>query len=901
MEKNPEFRVRGQNTSFMHKPFLGKLFSLLLLGALLGPGEARGQEILRVAILPLRIYAADREKMKDWPARVEGVLSREMKKDEQILVVEEDKVRAALKEVEGREMDESLAREIGKKVDADYVVLGSITRIDSTVSLDLRVLDVLQKEAMTSVFKTGKTPEDLLSLAREASREINLKILKKEIITKVLIEGNKAIEESAIRAQIKSREGEIFSPTLIREDLKKLYQMGYFQNIRVEKRDWGRGKAVVFVVEEKPVIREIKFSGNKNIKTSELQEVMDLKPRTVLNLNTIKENVNKILKKYREEAYFLAEVHYELETPRPGEVIVHFKIKENKKIRIKKITFTGNAHYSDDILKKNLPETKEAGFFSWVTKSGVYKEEILEKDSDAIMAFYLLKGFLEVKVAKPKVEVAKDGITITIPVEEGRQFKIGRVDLKGDLIAPKTELFKLVPMYPGEIFNREKLRQSISNLTDRYADQGYAFVDVSPQIIPHEGQSLVDVVFDVHRGSKVHFERVNIQGNTKTRDRVIRRDMEAVEGELYSLSAIKKSRDNLNYLGFFKEVDVTTKKGSADDKMVVNVRVEEAPTGSISAGVGYSSIDKLVTILSLSQNNLFGRGQRLVLSGQFGSISRYYNLSFTEPRLFDTQILAGGDLYNIYRDYDDYSIRRSGGVARFGFPLFEYFRLYTQYLYEKVDTYNILDTASDIIKSQAGLSTTSSIYLGIRRDTRDNRYDPTKGTDHVASVTYAGRFLGGSNDFTKYQASSAWFITPFWNLTFSARGLIGYIEGNPIPLYERFLLGGIYSVRGFKTYSIGPKAPNGEVIGGDKELLFNFEMVFPIAKEIKLKGLIFFDAGNAWDVAQPYQLDDLRTSAGFGFRWMSPFGPLRLEWGYNLKPREGESQSAWDFTMGTFF
>jgi len=886
----------------MNKPFLAKLFLVFFLSILLGPGEARGQEVMKVGILPLRLYARDREMMKDWPARVAGVLSAEMKKDEQIVLVEEEKIRGALEETGRAEVDESLAREIGKKVDADYMVMGSITRINSSVSLDIRVLDVFQKEAMASTFKTGKTPEDLLSLAREASREVNLKILKKEPIAKVLIEGNKAIEESAIRAQIKTREGEVYSPAVIRGDLKVLHQMGYFQNIRVEKRDWGRGKAVVFVVEEKPVIREIKFSGNKNIKTSDLLEVVDLKPRTVLSLNAVKENVNKIIKKYREEAYFLAEVQYELETPRKGDVVVHFKIKENEKVRIKKIAFSGNAHYSDAVLKKLLPETKEADFFSWLTKSGAYKEETVEKDTDAIMAFYMLKGFLQVKVAKPKVEVDKDGITITIPVEEGRQFKVGRLDLKGDLIAPKMELFKLVPIYPGEIFNRQKVSQSISNLTDRYADQGYAFVDVSPQVIPHDDQPLVDLIFDIRQGSKVYFERINILGNTKTRDKVIRRELRTVEGELYSLTALKKSRDHLNYLGFFKEVDVSTKKGSADDKMVLNVRVEEAPTGSISTGIGYSSIDKLMAILSISQNNLFGRGQRLVLSGQLGSVSSYYNLSFTEPRLFDTEVLAGGDIYNTFRDYDEYSIRRTGGLARFGFPLFEDIRVYTQYLYEVVDTYNILDTSSEIIKSQKGVSTTSSIYLGLRRDTRDHRFDPTKGSENGISVNYAGRFLGGTNEFTKYQAFSSWFLTPFSDLTFSARGRIGFIEGDPIiPLYERFRLGGINTVRGFKAYSIGPKAPNGEVIGGDKDLIFNFEMIFPLVKEIKLKGLLFFDAGNAWDIGEPYRLEDLRTSAGIGFRWMSPFGPLRLEWGYNLKPQEGESRSSWEFTIGTFF
>jgi outer membrane protein insertion porin family len=885
----------------MNKGLLLRFFILFTLSWSWMPGKVQAQEAVRVGILPFRTYAADREKASAWPAVVARTLGAELKKDKQILLVGEEKIRAALKETGAAEVDESLAREIGQKVEVDYMVLGSVTQINGSISLDVRIVDVFQPDARVSIFRVGKSPEDLEAITRQASREVELKVLKKEILAKVLIEGNRAIEESAIRAQIKIKEGETFSPSDVRDDLKALYQMGFFQDVRVEKRDWGRGKALVFVVEEKPVVKEVVFTGNKEIKTSDLLEVVDIKPRSVLNLNAVKENVNKILKKYREEAYFVAEVQYELEsTPRKGEVIVHFRIKENEKVRIRKISFSGNVYYNDEILRKLLPETKEEGWFSWFTKSGIYKEDILERDLDAIAAFYFQKGFIQVKVGKPKVTIDKEGIWITIPVEEGRQFKIGKVDIQGDLLFPKEELFKRVPVYVGEIFNRDHVRDALSNLTDLYADRGYAFVDVNPMTIPHKDQPLVDLTFEIRQGSKVYFERINITGNTKTRDRVIRRDLLAVEGELYSLTAIKKSRDQLNALGYFKEVNINTKKGSADDKMVVNVQVEEAPTGSFSGGVGYSSIDKLVAIISLSQNNLFGWGHRVAAQAQLGSISRYFNLSYTEPRLFDTRILVGADAYNNYRDYDDYSVKKKGAIGRFGFPLFEYLRGTLMYKYENVDTYNIQENASQIILDAEGVTTTSSISGILRRDTRNHRFDPTWGSDNSLSMEYAGGFLGGTNEFNKYIFNSAWFATPFYKLTFSARGQIGYITGDAIPLYELFRLGGMYSVRGFKAWSIGPTAPNGEVIGGDKELLFNFEMIFPIAKEINLKGLIFFDAGNAWAKGDPYQLDELRTSAGFGFRWMSPVGPLRIEWGYNLNPKPGEKQSTWDFTIGGF-
>jgi outer membrane protein insertion porin family len=879
--------------------FFFGLFSILLT-----VGEPRAQEIVKVGVLPLRVYSADPEIQRNWPTQAAKILSAELGKDERILLVEEKEIQKAMEKVGRAEGEEQLAREVGRDLGADYMVTGSITQIDGSISVDVRMLNVYGEGVLASVFAVGKRGEGLEPIIRQASREVNIKLLKKELVAKVLVEGNRAIESSAIRAQIKTKEGDVYSPTAIREDLRAIYRMGYFRDVRVDMRDWGRERAVVFVVEEKPIIKEVKFSGNKNIKTSDLLEVINLKPRTVLDLNLVKENVEKIIKKYHDEAYFAAEVNYEIKTPKKGDVIVLFTIRENEKMRIQKILFSGNFHFSDETLRKQLPETQEENIFSWVTKAGTYKEETLERDLDGIIAFYLLKGFLQVKVGKPRITTDRKGITIRIPIEEGRQFKVGRVEIQGDLIAPQAELFKLVRVYVGEIFDREKVRQTISNLTDRYADQGYAFVDVSPETILHPDQSLVDLTFHIKKGSKVYFERVNILGNTKTRDRVIRRDVMAVEGEVYSLSAMKKSRENLNYLNYFKQVNITTKKGSADDKMVVNVEVEEGPTGSVSGGVGYSTTDKFVGIFSVSQNNLFGRGQRLTASAQLGSISKYYSLSFIEPRLFDTHILTGADLYNTYRDYDDYSTKRTGGLVRVGYPLFELVRGYNQYRYELVNTYNIAYTASDFLKSQAGDSTTSSIYQEIRRDARDNRLDPTRGSDNSGSIEYAGGFLGGSNYFTKYQGNTLWYTTPFWSLTFSARGRIGYIQenaGHAIPLEERYRLGGINTIRGFKAYSIGPKDSQGEVIGGNKELIFNFEMLFPIAKEIKLKGLIFFDAGNAWDVGQSYSLTDLRTSVGFGFRWVSPVGPLRLEWGYNLDPKEGESHSAWDFTIGAAF
>jgi len=908
-EEQTEEMKPGKNWREMARKMSRRIFTGLILWVCLsaagGAGSAQAQEIVKLAVSPFRVYAADRASLAPWGERVARILSLELGKDEQIILVDEDQWKKVQEEMKDLEPNEEGARELGKKIDADFVIIGSVTKVNGSISLDARIVDRYRRDKVSSAFAVAKGPEDLEAAVRRLAREVNIKVLQKEVIAKVLIEGNRAIEESAIRAQIKLKEGELFSPRALRDDIKTLYQMGYFQDIKAEKRHWGRGTAIVFVVQEKPVIKEIRFTGNKELKTSDLQDLISVKPKTVLNLKTVKESVNQILKKYREEAYFAAKVNYNLQTSNQKDVIVHFQIEENEKIRIRQISFSGNLHFPDGELKKILPETKEQTFFSWISGAGTYKEEVLERDLDAIVAFYLKNGFLQVKVGKPAVQIQTDGIRVKIPIEEGRQFRVGKVDLQGDLVEPKEQLFKMVETFTGEIFNHEKVRQSVTRLTDHFADQGYAFVDVSPQTVVRADQRLVDLTYEIRRGNKVYFERINILGNTKTRDKVIRRELKAVEGELYSLSALKKSRNNLSYLSYFKDVNLSTKKGSGDDKLVMNVQVEEAPTGAFSVGAGYSNIDNVVATVSISQNNLFGRGQKLVLSGQFGSISQYYNLSFTEPWLFDRPISAGGDVYRTRREYDEYTVETTGAGIRFGFPLFELVRGYTRYKYELVDTFNISENTSIIIRDQEGESTTSSITGTLSRDSRDHRFDATAGSNNLISVEYAGGILGGTNYFTKTDFNSMWYFTPFWKVTYMTRGRFGFIvgnEGHEIPIYERYRLGGINTVRGLKAYSIGPTDPEtGEVIGGDTMALFNFEMIIPVSSEIKLKALLFFDAGNSWNREDSFRWDDFRTSIGVGLRWLSPVGPLRLEWGYNLRPKEGEQRAGWEFGVGALF
>jgi outer membrane protein insertion porin family len=892
----------GKKVPFGLRGFCPLFWILLLLFG--GYGDVWAQSMARVGVLPFRIYAQDRAKVEEWSKKIPPAMAAELTRDDRMVLIPEERVIAALEKAGKPEIDEDVAREIGRSIEADLMILGSVTQINGAISLDARIVDVYQPGVLAAAFAVGRTGEDFPAMASRLSREIRIRAMKEEEVTQIGIEGNRAIEESAIRSVIKIKEGDILASLRLREDVRAIFQLGYFKDVRAEKRDWGRGKAIFFIVEEKPVVRQIKFSGNKKIKADDLRESMDLKPGATLNLDAIKENRNKILKKYREEAYYAAEVEYVLETPRPEDVVVHYKITEHEKVKIEKITFSGNLHFSDAVLKNVLPEIEERNWLSWLRKRAIYKEDILERDLDALLVFYFQKGFLEAKVGKPQVTIEKQGIKILIPIEEGRQYKVGKVEILGDLIAPKEELYKLVSLYVGEILNRDHIRDSVMRLTDRYADHGYAFADVNPQTIIHREKDLVDITFEIQQGNKVYFDRINITGNVKTRDKVIRRELAIVEGELYSLDGIKKSRQRLAARGYFKLSNLNPKKGSAEDRMDVDIQVEEAPTGAFSIGGGYSTMDKLMAIIQVSQNNIFGRGQRVGVSAAVGSISQYYNIFFHDPQFLDTNVSFNYELYKIRRDYTTYKIDRNGTAFRFGYPLFEQVRLWTGYRYERINIMDIVPNASLIIQSQAGWTTTSAVNLMLRRDARNNYIDPTSGTDTSIWVDYAGGPLGGTNYFTRYGAEAKIFTTPYDPITFMWRGRIGYIQardGHIIPLQELYRLGGVYSLRGFSAWSVGPKAPNGEVIGGDKELLFNFETIFPISKEIKLKGVLFFDAGNAWAPGVPYNLGDLRTSVGFGLRWISPMGPIQLMWGYNTSPQPGEKHSGWDFAMGTLF
>lgn len=741
-----------------------------------------------------------------------------------------------------------------------------------------------------------------------------------ERIDQIVIKGNKRIEAPAILNAIKLKPGDTLSSEKTSADVRAIYKMGHFQDVKVSLEESPKANTLVYMVVEKPVVREINFQGNKEISLEKLKEALEIRQNKVLSTRDLDRSIAKIKKLYGDEGYYLATVEPVIEKRSGNDQTVTFKINEGSKILIRNIRFDGNRAFSDRKLK-GVIETKEKWFMSWLTGAGTYKEEVLKNDALLLADMYMNNGYLNVKVGEPtlKMTEAKDALEVFIGITEGDQFRVGELDFKGDLLEPVSVLRKKLKAEQGEIFSRAVMRTDITTLTDVYADKGYAFANVNPLSKVNAEKKIVDVTFDIEKGDLVHIEKINIAGNPKTRDKVIRREMRVVERELYSSAGMKRSKQNLMNTGFFEEANISTAKGSAANKLNVNVDVKEKPTGTFSIGGGYSSLDGVVGQASIQQGNFMGLGLKLNLSGSIGGSSQTYSVGITDPHFLDTKWTLGADIYRSERDYIDYTRRLTGGDIKAGYPINDFVGTFFMYKYEIKDilnptgAYRTLHFA-DEENYPLGTTTTSSILGSITRNTTDYRLDPSTGMINALTVEYAG--LGGNNKFAKYVTDHTWFHPVYKKLIFSTKITLGHVQevDGPVPIDEKFYLGGIYSLRGFKARTVSPtkmqlvKDINGGqfeervYLGGDTEYFGNTELTFPLLAEAGVKGVIFFDYGNSFNYSGG-RLPSTLMSYGGGIRWSSPIGPLRLEYGIPLNPRTGHDSKSgrFEFSIGSLF
>ncbi len=878
-------------------------FSVLLLLPYLIPLDVMALLPEKIAILPFKIYML--KPMDHLVLGLQEMLTKRLAKEGFDLINPATINKSALSKVNVSELN--FARGMAKEKGIDWIIKGSLTQIGKKISLDLTIIPISTEKRPFSIFVVGDRIDKLDQIIERAAVTATNRMKGVIQIDSVSIKGNKRIETDAILAVIESQKGTEYDKDILNKDLRSIYQMGFFEDVQIDIEESPGGKSVTFQVSEKPSIGKITLLGTKKIDQKDLVEVLGIKKYSIINMKAIKDSLERLEDYYHQKGYYHVEIKESLEDLPNNEVSLIYQIKEGNKAYIREIIFKGNVAFDDDDLK-DLMETSEKGFFSFLTESGHLDKKKLEGDIFKIKSFYQNNGYIKARVGEPDISYkASEGlIIISITINEGPQYAIGKVMFEGDLIKDVDELYQALKITKEKVYNREIIRSDALSISEIYSDEGYAFVDVSPDIKEDDKENKVDITYRILKGKKVRFKRITITGNDKTRDKVIRRELKVIEGGYFSGNKLKRSTQNLYRLGFFEEVEVNTKKGSSDEEMILDIHVKERPTGMFSFGIGYSSVEHTIGNIQISQNNLFGRGQSLSAKASLSDKSARYTLSFIEPWLFDKPLSAGTDLYNWEYEYDEYTKDSTGGRLKLGFPLgLDFTRGSAIYTYDDAKISDVLETASQIIKDMIGRNVTSSITLGISRDSRDRRFNARKGSVNSLTLEYAGGFLGGDNYFTKYWARSAWFFPLFLDTGFSIQGKWGYIDQRPggtLPVYEKFRLGGMNTVRGFRYGTISPIDPaTGDRIGGEKMMAYNIEFRFPLQKEQGVMGVLFFDAGNVFTADEDYTFAGIRRGAGAGIRWYSPIGPLRLEWGKNLDPKPEEAESIWEFTIGTLF
>ncbi len=735
------------------------------------------------------------------------------------------------------------------------------------------------------------------------------------LVRGVRIEGLQRIEEDTVRLNLQQGNGVPLQRDLIAEDIRRLYGLGYFEDVRVTTEPAGEGAVrLVYSFEERPIVRSVTFSGNHEIEDEKIQEVIDVPLRSMLDMNRLRRVSDRIKDLYVEKGYNFTQVYAETTRLPNHEVSVHFRIEENLKVSVNRITFIGNDVFSSERLAEII-ETKEDGLFSFLTDSGVFKEGSLARDVEMLTNFYLNHGYIKIRVAPPSAYLSPDrkSVSVTYRIEEGPQYFVGDVKLQGELIFDEGKMRRAFQTQPGLPFSRERLGADVQGVSEQYQDVGYAFVSVAPLTDIDDASRIVDLTFDVDKGNLTYINQIRIRGNTKTRDKVIRRELLVVEGQLFDGTQLRRSRERVFALGFFEEVNFSTEPaGTTGDKIDVIIEVKERSTGTLSVGVGFNSLDKFLGIGQVSFGNLLGYGIRLNANAEFGARRQYYTISYTDPHFLDSNWSLGVDVFNSSRQYLEYTQESVGGRINAGYLIFLNTRLYTTYRYEDISYTNFVGGGSDFFRTGA----TGSLGTSLVRNTKNHPFDPTGGSILSGGVEWADPAFLGDHSFIKYNLNGTWFQHLFLGVVFSTHGEVAWgnsTVGGSLPFTERYFLGGITSLRGYNYRQVGPRLriPGGSgtdvfqpveiVQGGNKMAVLNSEITFPILPQAGIKGVLFFDAGNAWAEADPFFADPLRMGAGFGFRWFSPLGPLRFEWGYPINRRPDERPSVFEFSIGTFF
>lgn len=758
-------------------------------------------------------------------------------------------------------------------------------------------------------------------------------------IAELRVSGTRRVEESAVLNVLGMSVGDRLERAAIRRDILAVRGLAtggtpFFDDVQIDVEEGPNGLIVTVIVAEKPIVETLdyRFVSGDDLE-DEITEVVDIEAGDVFDLADVAENVRKIEELYREEGYFLAEVAYEWQRLESGDVGLTFVVTEYDEVEVRRVAFVGNEAISDDELRANIA-TREGDLMGFLSGAGVFNEEEFDNDRHRVRLYYYDNGYIDAEVGAPTVELSRDltEIYITIPVTEGEQYSVDSVEVTGDLLIPAEQIMQdFVGVAPDEIFSSSAVRQDIERISTYYRDHGYANVNVNlvPRANPETRR--VALSYDIQRGEQVYIGRITISGNNTTRDEVIRREMRIHESDLYNYTNIQRSRARIERLGFFESVTVREVATSEPNVANLAIEVAERSTGQFQVGAGFSSVESFIATATIAENNLFGRGQSLSLQASISALRTIFSLGFSEPYLFGTRWQFGFEIFNREILFTDFTRTSLGFNLTGGYPITDDVTVSVTYQLESVDVEPGGRTGrrdrqiSNLF--QGGL--TSSVQTGVQWDTRNNRLFPSAGFLQSASVELADDIFGSENEFLRLRFISRWYYELLESVVLKVNGSLGYVattdSSQPVPIFERFFIGGPNSVRGFERATLSPTTPVASdpndpssglgdfPVGGNKELVFNVEIEFPILTAIGIRGVVFFDAGNAFGQEQAYTLDldlfhpdadryddVLRTAVGVGLRWFSPIGPLRFEWGFPLQPLESEEPYVFEFSVGNF-
>jgi outer membrane protein insertion porin family len=727
-------------------------------------------------------------------------------------------------------------------------------------------------------------------------------------VVDVEVRGARTVAEETVLAKVQTKPGGPYQNEVVSEDLRRLFALGYFTDVKADVEELPEGLRLIFVVREKPTVEEVRVEGQRVLRKPKLLELFGVSKGELFDPRKVKEGIDQIKAEYNRKGFSQCEIVSRTEVDEAANsTVIYLLIDEGARMRISSILAEGNEVFSDKRIRKVL-KTKARRWF----RAGIYSEQVLEEDVERVKAFYRKHGYQDVQVGS---EVLQDpsgrGLHIYLKIIEGLQHRIGEVAIEGEVLFPERELRTIIKLAPGAVYSTEALQEDLRLIKQYYGDRGYIHAEVTPDPQLDDATKRVDLTYRIAENELVYVNRIDVRGNLRTKDVVIRRELRIWPGDPFDGAAIRRSLDRLYNLGYFEEVNVETEPTAERDKEDLIVKVKESKTGSFSFGGGFSSVDRLVGLLELEQRNFdwrnwptfTGAGQDLRFRVEVGTVRRYFDVSFTEPWIFGRPVSFGIDLYNRTRLRSRdlglaFEEEQRGAGVRLGKEFTDQVKGNLGYQLYRTEISDVVEEASADLRAEQGTNTVSVVGTGLSYDTRDNRFDPAKGIYVFSSADLAGGPFGADKDFYRVQGGASYYIPHWTRLVLEARVRAGIVEAygdsTEVPIFERFFGGGAGTIRGFRERRVGPTDPvSNDPIGGESTFIATLEEVVTAVKDERgrpiIKTSVFVDVGDVWRRVAEFG-ESFKVGAGVGARVNTPIGPIRIDVGIPVSDVDDEKR-----------